>query len=98
MHRSAVFTAVPHGRGRTRQLTITNVGDEVALELGVRFLAGAEDRTDWLVGTRPRVLGPGKSLCLDIAQSPGPPECTLIVSWVDGRGRTSRWVGVISRR
>ncbi len=98
MQRSAIVTAVPHGRGRTRQVTITNVGDEVALELGVRFLAGADDRTDWLMGTRPRVLGPGKSLCLDVGQAPGPSECKLIVSWVDGRGNTSRWVGVISRR
>jgi hypothetical protein len=49
-------------------------------------------------GTRPRVLGPGKEVCLDLAQSPGPTECKLIVSWVDGRGNTSRWVGAISRR
>jgi hypothetical protein len=98
MQRSAILTAVPHGRGRTRQVTIRNVGDEVALELGIQLMAEKEDRTDWLEGTRPRVLGPGKEVCLDIAQGPGPTECRLIVSWVDGRGNTSRWVGAISRR
>ncbi len=98
MQRSAILTAVPHGRGRMRQITIRNVGDEVALELGIQFMAEKEDRTDWLVGTRPRVLGPGKEVCLDIAQAPGPADCKLIVSWVDGRGNTSRWIGVVSRR
>ena len=52
MQRSAILTAVPHGRGRTRQVTIRNVGDEVALELGIRLMAEQEDRTDWLTGTR----------------------------------------------
>ena len=98
MQHSAILTAVPHGRGRTRQVTIRNVGDEVALELVIQLMAEKEDRTDWLTGTRPRVLGLGKELCLDLAQSPGPTDCTLIVSWVDGRGNTSRWIGAISRR
>ena len=98
MQRSAIVTAVPHGRGRTRQITIRNVGDEVALELGIQFMAESEDRTDWLLGTRPRVLGPGKEVCLEIAQTPGPTDCKLIVSWVVSRGNTSRWIGAISRR
>ena len=98
MKRSAIVTAVPHGRGRTRQITIRNVGDEVALELGIQFMAEKEDRTDWLLGIRPRVLGPGKEVCLEIAQAPGPTDCKLIVSWVDSRGNTSRWIGAIRRR
>jgi hypothetical protein len=98
MHRSAVVTAVAHGRGRTRQVTIRNVGDEVALAFGVQLMAGAEDRTDWLRGTRPRVLPPGQEIVLDVSQSTGPMDCRLIVSWTDSRGHVSRWIGAISRR
>lgn len=98
MQRSAVLTAVPHGRGRTRQVTIRNVGDDVALELGIQLLADGEDRTDWLVGTRPRALPAGREIVLDVAQATGPMECRLIVSWTDGRGRVSRWIGAVSRR
>ncbi len=98
MQRSAVLTAVAHGRGRTRQVTIRNVGDEVALELGIQLIAGMEDRSDWLVGTRPRALPAGKEIVLDVAQAKGPMDCRLIVSWTDGRGNVSRWIGAVSRR
>ena len=71
--------------------------------IGVRTITvvlrdGPFRRTIRVVPTSRCLLQTGNELCLDIAQSPGPTECKLIVSWVDGRGNTSRWVGAISRR